>query len=158
MGGVSHGRLRTALTLAIFGLVVTHATSVAEAPAPLSVVAGGGAAGGDALMLPNGDILNVRNIQGGTDTGTPGDLNLDIGAGSTQNPGDLVLNYDVGRRTLLYDGQKHLVASFGPDGITFYKTPKYEGGAHEASKKGCGWWRWRRYCRTRRVLSRPSGR
>jgi hypothetical protein len=81
----------------------------------------GGVEGGDALVLPRGDILNVRNIQGGV----IGNTNLDIGAGSTQHPGNIVMNWDVGRKTLIYDGKKRLLASFGPHGIVFYVKPKY---------------------------------
>jgi hypothetical protein len=143
--------MRPALCLCV-ALVVAlgGAESVADYSG-YSFVSHGGAAGGDALYLPNGDLLNVRNIQGGT---VADGLNLDIGAGSTANPGDVVLNYDVGRRVLIYDGQKRLVASFGPDGIRFYK--KVSG--YETNQKSCGWWRWRRCCRHPRVLSRSGGR
>src|SRR5690348_9893050 len=89
----------------------------------LTVDPHGGASGGPAVYVPNGDILNVRNIQGGSLASPPESLNLDIGAGSTANPGDIALNYDVGRRTLIYDGHKHLLASFGPAGIVFYVQP-----------------------------------
>lgn len=126
--------------------------STAQAPS-LTVVAGGGAAGGPALYLPNGDLLNVRNIQGGTLTDQRGSLNLDIGAGSTEHPGDVVTNYDVGRCLLVYGGDKALVASFCPNGIHFYKKVTYE-----ASKEGRGRWRWRRYRRSYRVSSGPGGR
>jgi len=89
------------------------------------ILPGGGAAGGDALMVPNGDIIGVRNIQGGTLADPPESLNLDIGAGSTEHPGDLVLNFDVGRDTLIYDGHKRLLARFGPAGIRFYRRPSW---------------------------------
>jgi hypothetical protein len=88
--------------------------------ASIAVVPAGGASGGDALYIPNGDIINVRNIQGGTIR----DRNLDIGAGSTATPGNLVLNYDVGRCTVIYNGHKHKLARFCPDGITFYRKPQ----------------------------------
>lgn len=85
----------------------------------LSIVPRGGAAGGDAVYCNGCDVIGPRNVEGGGPDGT----NFDIGAGSTQNPGDLVLNYDVGRNTLIYDGHKHLVARFGPSGIVLYRRP-----------------------------------
>jgi hypothetical protein len=90
----------------------------------------GGAAGGDALYLPRGDIIGVRNIQGGV----AGDLNLDLGAGSTATPGNVAVNYDVGRDTLIYDGRKHLLARFGPRGITLYRRPRIVKASVEAGK------------------------
>ena len=86
----------------------------------LGIVPRGGAAGGDALYLNAGDIIGPRNLQGGG----PGGTNFDIGAGSTSDPSDLALNYDVGRNVLIYDGRKRLVARFGPRGITFYVKPR----------------------------------
>jgi hypothetical protein len=95
-----------------------------KAKIAVALIAGGGAAGGDALYLNNGDLIGVRNIQGGSMADPAhGSLNLDIGAGSTANPGDIAMNWDVGRRVLIYDGHKHLVASFGPAGIRFYRRP-----------------------------------
>lgn len=95
--------------------------------APAQTIPGGGAAGGDALYLNRGDLIGVRNIQGGV----VGDTNLDIGAGSTAEPGDIALNFDIGRDTLIYDGHKHLLARFGPRGIFLYRRPHAPGG-----------WRW----------------
>lgn len=69
-------------------------------------------------------LIGIRDIQGGLFTGRTEDLNLDIGAGSTDNPGNVVINYDVGRRVLIYDGHRHLLARFGPAGIVFYRNPK----------------------------------
>jgi len=86
----------------------------------LGIVPGGGAAGGDALFCNTCDIIGPRNLQGGG----PGGTNFDIGAGSTSDPSDLALNYDVGRNVLIYDGRKHLLARFGPRGITFYVKPR----------------------------------
>lgn len=98
--------------------------AVAEAPAGYQFVKSAGADGGDALYLPMGDVLNVRNIQGGMVTPDRSDLNLDLGAGSSADRGDIVLNYDVGRRVLIFDGHKHVVAKFGARGIVFYKRPR----------------------------------
>lgn len=105
--------MRLALLAALILMAVTPA---AAQDYGLTVIPHGGAAGGPALYLPDGDLLNVRNVQGGV----IGDTNLDLGAGSTADPGDIVLNFDVGRRVLLFDGHKHLVASFG-DVIRFYR-------------------------------------
>lgn len=91
--------------------------------APIKVVPRGAVEGGDALYMPHGDILNVRNIQGGLSY----QPNLDIGAGSSEHRGDIALNYDVGNRVLIFDGRKRLVAKFGPRGIVFYKRPRYRG-------------------------------
>lgn len=105
-------------------------TSIASDYGAISIVPDGGAAGGDALYIPKGDILNVRNIQGGV----IGDPNLDLGAGSEATPGNLVLQYDVGHKTIIYDGRKRLVAVFGPNRIVFYgkvtfkQRPRYDVG------------------------------
>lgn len=80
------------------------------------------------MYLPMGDILGVRNIQGGT-AGAGGNLNLDLGAGSTEHPGDIVLNWDVGKRTRIYNGRKKLVADFSPGGIDFYVPVRFHKGA-----------------------------
>lgn len=58
------------------------------------------------LWLYNGDILNVRNLQGGFKSGDTGDLNLDIGGGSTEDPGNVVVNFDVGKGFEVFDGEK----------------------------------------------------
>jgi hypothetical protein len=86
----------------------------------LGIVPQGGASGGDALYLNGGDIIGPRNLQGGG----PGGQSFDIGAGSTEDPGDVVLNYDIGRNVLIYDGHKRLVARLGAGGIVFYQRPK----------------------------------
>jgi hypothetical protein len=111
--------LRLIPALALTGLLAAPATAQ-DGYQPSGILPRASVEGGDALVLPEGDILNVRNIQGGV----IGNTNLDIGAGSTQHPGDIVLNWDVGRRTLVYDGKKRLVASFGPHGIVFYVRPR----------------------------------
>ncbi len=58
------------------------------------------------LWLYNGDILNVRNVQGGVKNDDVGDLNLDIGGGSTEDPGEVVVNFDVGKGFAVFDGVK----------------------------------------------------
>lgn len=113
-------RLPLAVGAALAALAFAPATTAEDLYTPWYVDARGGAAGGDAIYLPRGDLLNVRNVQGGV----PGGLNLDIGAGSTRHPGDVVLNYDVGRCTHIYNGRKRKLASFCPRGITFYVKPR----------------------------------
>lgn len=96
--------------------VLALAVAPASASDGYAVIPGGGAEGGPALVLPNGDILNVRNVQGGTVT----DPNLDLGAGSSTHRGTLSLNYDVGRCVVIYDGHKRPLARFCPHRIHFY--------------------------------------
>lgn len=104
------------LVLVLF-LVIATSVSALDSYAPISIVPHSGAEGGDALVIPNGDIINVRNIQGGVIT----DPNLDIGAGSAAHRGVLSLNYDVGGRVIIYDGRKHPLAKFDSRGIYFYR-------------------------------------
>lgn len=115
---------RTIRRIASCGAVVLTGLLAAPAVAgdwpPAQFVRHAGAAGGDALYLPMGDVLNVRNIQGGYQTGRRADLNLDLGAGNSTQRGDVVVNWDVGNRTLIYDGHKHLVASFSAKRVRFY--------------------------------------
>jgi hypothetical protein len=113
-----HGALLGAVVAAI-GLQVPAG---ADDPTVL-VVPRAGAAGGPAMYLPNGDLLNVRNIQGGTMSSDPSSLNLDLGAGDTEHPGDVAINYDVGRDVIIYDGHKRAVARIGSSGVIFYKSP-----------------------------------
>ena len=119
-------RLRAAIALTAACLFGAAAFSGAQDPGTVTVIQGGGAEGGPALYLNNGDVIGVRNIQGGTVTNSRGSLNLDLGAGSSADRGDIVLNWDTGRCTLLYAGHpewgaRNRVAKFCPDGITFYK-------------------------------------
>jgi len=91
-----------ALLIALLLLALTTAAiATADHTGTVTTIPDGGAAGGPALYLPQGDLLNVRNIQGGV----IGDPNLDIGAGSTEHPGNLILNWDVGVGTYIYDGR-----------------------------------------------------
>lgn len=123
--------MRLNLLLAVALLVLAVSPAAADAPASLALpVRFGdiaalqvGAAEGPqfpSLVGNGGDLRGWRNLQGGM----PGSPNLDIGAGSTAEPGDVVLNYDVGRSVLVYDGHKRLVARFGPGGIVFYRRPR----------------------------------
>lgn len=54
------------------------------------------------ILLPKGDIINVRNVQGGT-VDNP---NLDLGAGSAEKRGNVVINWDVGNGLEVCDGRK----------------------------------------------------
>jgi hypothetical protein len=121
---MAHMRPLAALAAALAVTLALAIPAVAEAPAGYQFVARAGANGGAALYLPMGDVLNVRNIQGGMVTSDRGDLNLDLGAGDSVNRGDIVLNYDVGRRVLIFDGHKNVIAKFGGRGIVFYKRPR----------------------------------
>jgi hypothetical protein len=106
----------------LFGVVLLALTLVPAAPAddlpaPLSVQRHGGVAGGDALYIPRGDILNVRNIQGGV----IGDTNLDIGAGSTQDPGSIAFQFDVGTGIVdFFNGRTVRIVRIGPDRAEFF--------------------------------------
>lgn len=80
--------------------------------AKLDIYGSGAVEGGAAMYMPFGDIIGVRNIQGGT----IGSLNLDIGAGSTQDPGDVVFNWDVGTATRVFDGHKSEIMSVNANG------------------------------------------
>lgn len=107
-----------------------------------------GQGGGDLLMMPNGEIRGVHVIQGGHLSSRAKDLNLDIGAGSSRDRGDIALNYDVGDETRIFDGRRRrrvvaaprgvglfgrvvirddrgrALASFSRRGIVFYKRPR----------------------------------
>jgi hypothetical protein len=55
------------------------------------------------LRIFDGDIINVRNVQGGT-TDNP---NLDLGAGdSGAHRGSVVVNWDVGNEFAVFNGRK----------------------------------------------------
>jgi hypothetical protein len=119
--------MRRAILALLVGMLIGPLSTNASDPAimvvpgtSLGIVPQGGASGGDALYLNSGDIIGPRNLQGGGPGGAP----FDIGAGSTQDPSSLSLQYDIGRDTLIWDGHKHLVARFGPGGIVFYKRPR----------------------------------
>ena len=82
--------------------------------------------GGDFINCWLCDVVGFRNIQGGKHTGDPQDLNLDIGAGSTLHPGNVVVNWDVGRCMNIYNGRKQPIAKFCPRRITFYVPVKFK--------------------------------
>ncbi len=113
-----------ALVLVVLALAIPAAATHDKVVPAHRWYPGGALSGGPYLDCPLCDLVGVRNIQGGKHTGRPRDLNLDIGAGSTVHPGDVTLNYDVGRRVLIYDGRKRLVAKFSGRGIVFYSKPR----------------------------------
>jgi hypothetical protein len=115
-------KLFTATILAII-LLFAAAPSVADDPVipivpntSLALVPNGGAAGGDAVYCNNCDFIGPRNFQGGG----PGGQNFDLGAGSTADPANLSLNWDIGKSTNIFEGHKRRVAHFGADGSKFY--------------------------------------
>lgn len=112
---------------ALLAAVLFFSPLVAEAQAPqgpitlvpgtnLAIVPGGGASGGDALYCNYCDAIGWRNIQGGGFNGEP----LDIGAGSTAQPSDVAINWDIGKAFKVYDGHKHLIMRVGASGIDVY--------------------------------------
>jgi hypothetical protein len=119
--------LLAVLTVVFFCTAVTSVDSFDPAItlAPNTRIEPSGAvAGGDALWLPHGDILNVRNVQGGT----VDDPNLDLGAGSSTHRGTLALNYDVGRCTVISNGHKHPLAVFCPGKRPWFRRAPRVGG------------------------------
>lgn len=63
------------------------------------------------VYIPNGDLLNVRNIQGGY----VAPYDLDIAAGSAVNRGNVHFNYDCGNGVMIYDGRTNVIATFSKD-------------------------------------------
>lgn len=111
---------RATLTTAL--ALIATGPAIAQAPAPLQVIAGAAQGGrGDLVLLHGGTIEGVHVIQGGTfdcnDATEPPpcpvsgirslSLNLDIGAGDSIHRGVLSFNFDVGRQTVIFDGHKH---------------------------------------------------
>ena len=121
------------------GLVAAAVAPVAGAAADAtgwSIVPGGGAAHGDAAYCNNCDVIGVRNLQGGNAL----EPNLDIGAGTTAQPGDLSLNYDIGRCTQVWNGHKQPIATMCPNRVVFYVPVEFKqrarfSGAVLASKR-----------------------
>lgn len=65
------------------------------------------------LNLHNGDVIGLRNIQGGSiDTGQPDDINLDIGAGNSVQRGWVSVNPDVGKGMIVGSGRSRHLAKF----------------------------------------------
>jgi hypothetical protein len=129
-------RARTAVVAALVAAVIAPVAAAAADATGWTIVPGGGAAHGDAAYCDTCDIIGVRNIQGGSNR----EHNLDIGAGTTADPGDLSLNYDIGRCTQVWNGQKQLIASFCPDRVQFYVPVEFKqrvrfGGRVIASKR-----------------------
>ncbi len=87
---------------------------------PFRIIPGGDVAGGDELVLNNGGIRGIRNIQGGTVQ----DPNLDIAAGDKWHRGRTVINHDLGKSFDIQDGYGNLLARFDRRGIRFYRKPK----------------------------------
>ena len=116
-GPAERGRTaRTVIVAALSAAVIAPVAGAAADATGWTIVPGGGAAHGDAAYCDTCDIIGVRNIQGGSNR----EQNLDIGAGTTANPGDLSLNYDIGRCTQIWNGQKQPIATFCPDRVQFY--------------------------------------
>jgi hypothetical protein len=84
---------------------------------------------GPRLTLDAGDIDGVRNIQGGKwDPQRPSMLNLDVGAGSEEHPGQLLLGADV-TRSIVFHVRKpgeppRKMLEISPKGITFFIKPR----------------------------------
>jgi hypothetical protein len=118
-GAVASARsrpLRSGIVAAIVAAVIGPVAAAGADATGWTIVPGGGAAHGDAAYCDTCDIIGVRNIQGGSNR----EQNLDIGAGTTANPGDLALNYDIGRCTQIWNGQKQPIATFCPDRVQFF--------------------------------------
>jgi len=96
----------------------------------------------------SGDLMNVRNVQGGQYVKNPdgsvdkGMLNLDLGAGNSQDRGNIVLNFDVGNNLEVFNGREERIASFrhGEQGdvVRHYGRTFLHRGAY-VPKPGGGW-------------------
>jgi hypothetical protein len=113
---------RTVIVAALTTAVIAPVAGAAADATGWTIVPGGGAAHGDAAYCHTCDIIGVRNIQGGSNR----EHNLDIGAGTTADPGDLSLNYDIGRCTQVWNGQKQPIATFCPDRVQFYAPVEFK--------------------------------
>jgi hypothetical protein len=135
-GAERSARARTAVVAALVAAAIGPVAAAAADATGWTIVPGGGAAHGDAAYCDTCDIIGVRNIQGGSNR----EHNLDIGAGTTADPGDLSLNYDIGRCTEVWNGQKQPIATFCPDRVQFYVPVEFKqrvrfGGRVLASKR-----------------------
>lgn len=110
------------LLLAVLILLATPATAIAPQPVYLTqgvgVVEHGADSAtkygypSDALYINGGDIIGPRNIQGGyLDPARPSMLNLDIGAGSAENPGVLNIGADVSRKVRIQGNRRTLLTA-----------------------------------------------
>ena len=108
--------VRHVIASAVAAIALAPVAATAGEATGWSFVSGGGAAHGDAAYCNTCDVIGVRNIQGGSG----GDMNLDIGAGTTVQPGDLSLNYDIGRCTKVWNGRKQPIATLCPERVVFY--------------------------------------
>jgi hypothetical protein len=102
-------------------LFIAQAARAQDIAAPPTYYPSGSLAGTGLWDCYLCDVLGVRNIQGGKHTGDPYDLNLDIGAGSTEHPGHIIFNFDVGKCVHIFNGLKSRVASFCPRKIVFFR-------------------------------------
>jgi len=98
----------------------------------------------------SGDLMNVRNVQGGqyvTEGGKvdKGMLNLDLGAGNSQDRGNIVLNFDVGNNLEVFNGREQRIASFrhGDNGdvVRHYGRTFLHSGAYVPDTRSPGGWR-----------------
>jgi hypothetical protein len=128
--------MRRLIASALVAAVVGPVAAAAADATGWTIVPGGGAAHGDAAYCNNCDVIGVRNVQGGNAR----EPNLDIGAGTTAKPGDLSLNYDIGRCTQVWNGHKQPIATMCPDRVVFYVPVEFKqrarfSGAVLASKR-----------------------
>jgi hypothetical protein len=128
--------MRQVIVAALVAAAVAPVAGAAADATGWSIVPGGGAAHGDAAYCNNCDVIGVRNLQGGNAL----EPNLDIGAGTTAQPGDLSLNYDIGRCTQVWNGHKQPIATMCPNRVVFYVPVEFKqrarfSGAVLASKR-----------------------
>jgi hypothetical protein len=128
--------MRRAIVAGLVAAVVAPVAGAAADATGWTIVPGGGAAHGDAAYCNNCDVIGVRNLQGGNAL----EPNLDIGAGTTAQPGDLSLNYDIGRCTQVWNGHKQPIAIMCPNRVVFYVPVEFKqrarfSGAVLASKR-----------------------
>jgi hypothetical protein len=117
--------LALAIALALLLAFPATASNGIDCDPEVQDAPGGGIEGGPAILAGCGDLY-IRNIQG---TAPPGELhNLDLGGGSTQDPGDVVVNYDVGRCLRVFDGHKRIVMSVCPRRVVFHRTVRFRRG------------------------------
>jgi hypothetical protein len=104
-----------ATTLAVLFLLASPAEAQTPTdPGPFTIVPNGAVGGGDAAYLPQGAVVNVWDVHGGT-IDHP---NLDLGAGGDgiyAPRGAVVINHDVGKCFVVENGHKQkLLSVCGP--------------------------------------------